>query len=378
MRHVVVLVPGFFGFEHVAEIPYFTQADELLHAAFAQYAPQIHLRVMTAAIPPTASLESRAVALRAFLHTSTLGYEQIHLVGHSSGGLDLRAFLEGCPTGDSDYGEILERVASAITVATPHWGTPLASLATGMGAQRVLKLASVLTAFALHRGRRTAGTLLRLGKVIARLDNLVGLKGTVLDRLYDELLTRAPRDYVAGVRDHVREVGRDTGLIRQLRPAACAARNLNARLPEGLHFGCVVTRANPPSWPTIRAIGRDPYAQANHVLYRTLYKLAGRTQGQILGEPDWGARAEFQAVFGCQPEVGDNDGIVPTLSQLWGPLICAVRGDHLDVMGYFEGELGDSWHIDWMASASGFTQPGYCKMWWCIAAFMLGIEERRS
>jgi hypothetical protein len=54
-----------------------------------------------------------------------------------------------------------------------------------------------------------------------------------------------------------------------------------------------------------------------------------------------------------------NDGIVPTLSMLWGELLWAGEADHLDVLGHFHDDQKPRLHMDWVTSGSRFTRQRF-------------------
>jgi triacylglycerol lipase len=69
--------------------------------------------------------------------------------------------------------------------------------------------------------------------------------------------------------------------------------------------------------------------------------------------------------FGRPPGARANDGVVPIRSQIWGKLVWAGRGDHLDVLGHFRDDSpapagaareldGNQPHVDWLYSGSAF------------------------
>jgi hypothetical protein len=67
-----------------------------------------------------------------------------------------------------------------------------------------------------------------------------------------------------------------------------------------------------------------------------------------------------------------NDGIVPTLSMLWGKLLFAAEADHLDVLGHFPDDVRPARHVDWLMSGSQFTRRRFDELMDAIAAFQLG------
>jgi hypothetical protein len=76
--------------------------------------------------------------------------------------------------------------------------------------------------------------------------------------------------------------------------------------------------------------------------------------------------------LGRTPALGDNDGIVPLRSQLWGRVVWAGVADHLDVLGHYTGTPGaDPAHRDWLVSGSGFSDRQFAALCDAIASGML-------
>ena len=76
------------------------------------------------------------------------------------------------------------------------------------------------------------------------------------------------------------------------------------------------------------------------------------------------------------PSPGENDGIVPTLSQAFGPVIHAAVADHLDVLGHFRDAAHDPPHVDWLVSGSGFDRRRFEALWADVAYFVAGEALR--
>ncbi len=77
-------------------------------------------------VPPVADVPTRANALAQKIHAA-FPSGPIHIVAHSMAGLDSRFLLSNNLLGLADPG----RVASLSTIATPHWGSPIADLLVG-------------------------------------------------------------------------------------------------------------------------------------------------------------------------------------------------------------------------------------------------------
>src|SRR5207244_5875944 len=85
-RHHLYLVPGFFGFTNLGELKYFAHVLEFLRARSLGVRADMHV-VRT---HPTASLPQRAARVVETI-AETMGREgAVHVIGHSSGGLDAR------------------------------------------------------------------------------------------------------------------------------------------------------------------------------------------------------------------------------------------------------------------------------------------------
>ena len=88
MLHHVYLTPGMFGFARLASFDYFAHVAHGLERRFKAAGHQVNLQVVD--VSPTASIRRRAAKL-AEVVGKTAGTEgPIHLLGHSTGGLDAR------------------------------------------------------------------------------------------------------------------------------------------------------------------------------------------------------------------------------------------------------------------------------------------------
>ena len=138
MIHAVALVPGFLGFDHLAERTYF--ADRFiagLQAALESRRPE-----HTFVVAPTSTLPIDSLAKRQGRLAADLGkIEEFlgspadlawHLVGHSTGGLDAALFTRDIGLVEQGGRSIFggdrppnERVRSVTTIAAPLYGTCL-------------------------------------------------------------------------------------------------------------------------------------------------------------------------------------------------------------------------------------------------------------
>jgi hypothetical protein len=142
-------------------------------------------RIVRCRTQPTASIPRRVQVLREqVVRRGGLQADELHFVGHSTGGLDVRMLLT--PGVKIARGDVEERIArrtrSATSVATPHHGTPLANhFLTLQGQMLLLVLSGLATS---GPGRGTVLAAARAIAVAARLDDwLRGSGGRTADWL---------------------------------------------------------------------------------------------------------------------------------------------------------------------------------------------------
>jgi triacylglycerol esterase/lipase EstA (alpha/beta hydrolase family) len=368
----VYLVPGFFGFANLGELKYFGHVRQFLIQESARRRSDIAVHVVK--LPPTASLPLRTARLaEKIAKTARIGREPVHLIGHSSGGLDCRLLVSPrvvLPT-RLNVERIAAAVASIVSVATPHYGTPIASFFTGLLGQRLLQTLSLSTIYLLRFGRLPIAALLQLGGIFARLDNLA-----VNSALLDELFRRLLADFGVGRRRSVRrlleEVAADQALMLQLTPEAMDVFNAATSMRPGIRYGSVVTRARPPGMRAALDAGLDPSAQTSRAIYNTIYRLAAATpaaRSRRLTIQQ--AQALRRAYRGRIPRLTANDGVVPTQSQVWGNVLHAARADHLDIVGHFRDEARRPPHFDWLTTGSGFSRERFERVWTEVLDFLL-------
>jgi hypothetical protein len=90
--------------------------------------------------------------------------------------------------------------------------------------------------------------------------------------------------------------------------------------------------------------------------------------------------ALLSRVFAGALPLDANDGVVPLRSQLWGRLVWAGFGDHLDVLGHYYDKREPSTidaehrHRDWLTSGSDFGDADLTALMDAVAAGMLGAS----
>jgi triacylglycerol lipase len=114
----IVLAHGMGGFDHLGPLEYFLGVADALRAQGET--------VYTTQVPPFQSSAVRGEELAKQLDTilEETGACKVNLIAHSQGGLDARYVI-----GSLGYGE---RIASVITVSTPHRGSKVADVVLGL------------------------------------------------------------------------------------------------------------------------------------------------------------------------------------------------------------------------------------------------------
>lgn len=376
MLHVY-LVPGFFGFANLGDLTYFGHVRTYLAQVLASHGLTAEIHAVKTF--PTASLERRtARLLETIADTTGPSAANIHLVGHSTGGLDARLLVS--PNVHLPSSVVAEpwaaRVRSIVTVATPHHGTPIASFFQSVPGARLLQLLSLATIHTIRLGGIPVAALLKLGAIFAKLDDLLLLNSTVLDQLFAQLLGDFSEDRRESIRQFFDEVASDQSLIPQLAPNTMKEFNLRVPPRPGVAHASVLTCARRPGIGSTLAAGLDPAAHATHTVYNALHRIAAGMKDEDVPPLDDVARAAIVKVFGEVLGADENDGIVPTRSQVFGEVLQAVRADHHDVIGHFHDPVHDPPHYDWLATGTQFQRSHFEAVWLQVADFIAKTEKQ--
>ena len=372
LRHHVVLVPGFFGFSALGRLEYFRGVRPVLEEWFRSHGHVVTLHQVPTL--PSASLRQRAArVLDTLAVVANEDDGPIHIVGHSTGGLDARLAIAPTASLPSEHKFTAhERLRTLITIATPHYGTPLAAVVGGAMGKPLLGLIAAVAAAGLRRGEVPLTMALKLGRIWTRLDDYVGLRNTIMDQLYEDVLDDFSSVTRLQLIDMARDVAVDQSLIFQLTAAGCDLLNAGTGDPDGVRYGCVVTRAPRPSLRGVLSHGTNLYAQYMHLLFGAVYSLIARTSSEYSAEPTEAQLQALRAAFGESLEPTDNDGVVPSFSQIWGDVVHAASADHLDVVGHFTPSQGMPGRLDIFASASEFHEPQFVSLWDDVARYVSG------
>ncbi len=363
---LVFLVPGFFGFTSVGSVSYFEDVEQALGRALQQRG--VEARVVRCRTQPTASIPRRAAALRReVIRHGGHRARELHFVGHSTGGLDVRLLLTPGlrTTGDESDERIVHLTRTATSVATPHHGTPLANHFVTIQGQTLLMVLSALATSGQGRGIILATA--KAIALIARLDDWLGRTEGPLDRIAEGLLQRIRFDRRDPVWRYLGEIERDQGAVLQLTPEGIDLFDAAVSDRPGIDYGCVVSGVPTPREELKLQELLDPEYVALRALFRLLHGLTAWPHARYpYPKVPAATQALLDRELGFEVTPQTNDGIVPTLSQLHGRVLHVARADHLDVVGHYT--LAGGRTADWLPSGAGFTPEAFEATWEAVAA----------
>jgi triacylglycerol lipase len=371
--HRIYLIPGMFGFARLAGFDYFAHVERALAARFEQAGIPCHVQVVPT--PPTASIRRRARDAADVIARDCAGDDgPIHLVGHSTGGLDARLLMSPGSALElrEDHLFWRPRVRSVVTMNTPHFGTPLAGFFTTVSGTRLLYALSLLTVTTLSVGGPplTAASALLAG--LGRIDQTFGLDVHLLDRTSELLLRVLGEEGRGEVRDWLEGIKQDQGGVLQLSAESMDMFTAAVQDAPGVRYGCVATSSPPPAARRVLTTVRSPFAALSTTIYTTLYAFAARPHPHYpYPAPSAANAATLAAGLGRPPGDRLNDGVVPTLSMLWGELLWCAPGDHLDVVGHFHDDVHPAVHSDWLTCGAGFTRRRFADAMDAIGRFLM-------
>jgi hypothetical protein len=367
-RHHIVLVPGLFGFARLGGFDYFTHVEEALASRFLERGADCEFVLVSS--PPTGSIVHRTqVLMDAIQKACSDDAGAIHLVGHSTGGLDVR--LLASPTTWPDLPEWFDRVRTVTSISTPHYGTPLAYFFTTMAGTRLLEALSLLTYMTLQAGGPPLTALTPLIASISRIDEALGIESKILEKTIELLLSFLGEEGQTEVREWFDGIRSDQGAIIQLTPESMDIFNAGVEDNPNVRYGSVVTRMPPPGPVRLLKNLRSPINALSAAVFSTLYVGAGRTS-KVYPPPGPApeVREYLEQKLGHEIDNTLNDGLVPTTSMIWGDVLWAGTADHLDVLGHFHGDR-DSSHTDWLVSGAGFREDDFDQVMDALAEFQL-------
>jgi hypothetical protein len=334
-RNVVLLLPGFFGFNRVSLFSYFVDRVSASLRGALDFREGSPTPVVSLSAPPAGDLVERQRALLAQLHwlDQKLGADtRLHLVAHSAGGVD--AYLLTCqramiPEGFSPQDDRLRRrIQSVTTVATPFFGTGLTTAAIAKFAvhprhnlasvRGLLKLASELTSgraldpILLQRAASVAVALPDAARFCFQLLAHRGLISALTPDRMAELMTGNRRIIPAKITNFVTVVPKD-------------------RLVHAAPFFADLWALTADSAASAQADSMAPRPPGAAV--RGAIELLDKSAAAVVGSPG----APLPAF-----DLRASDGVVNSAYQLaepWDPATLGgiVVADHADVLGYYDG-----------------------------------------
>ena len=370
--HHVLLVPGFFGFGKFGELSYFSGVREAIESSFES----LGLAVTVTEVPslPMSSIRYRAaLVLETLAAVASKAEGPIHLIGHSTGGLDARLAI--APTASLPSKVVFEaydRVKTLVTVCTPHYGTPVATYFTRPMGRFLIRTLGRYLIFMLERGQMPLKLLLRLGYLVVRARDPFRKRRSAFDELYDKLLSDLSESRMVELATFLKAVVKDQSLLFQLTPAGCDLLNACTADPK-IAYASVVACSTPPSFRNAWRSLRDLYAQLMFPVYAFLYRTARRDElgAPPLSPPQISQLAEGESRL---PVRADSDGLVPTLSQVWGRVLYFAHADHLDVVGQYGLSSQAAATGDWIPSYSAFGPEQFLELWRRVTYFIAGVE----
>ncbi|HXZ81213.1 MAG TPA: hypothetical protein VEG30_14895 [Terriglobales bacterium] len=437
----IILVPGFGAFDALGQVQYYSGITTLFrHWREQQKRSPVVLHYFDNL--PTAAVSTRASRLRAYIakrmaRGEILDDDSIVLVGHSTGGLDIRRLIcdlhsprpeplyvdGGESVSDEHIRHCLKRV---VFLSVPHWGTNIADWVCshpGWRAVIIAKLRAAVTGSQLYlldqiesgitgcaASLTNAEIFLALQDALTEANQNYGKPGPT--RTADALeaaseltfyfrqmstdfhvindLTSQPHEPTTKSPAHFDDKERETELelwddpqIRVLSFATVGGRPFC--FPAGVPAP-VWELANPFSYPEF---ARDLKLSAKTDLaYRLVYRACA-------GGPFRWPRLAGKISLMLDPtpplplQIWDNDGIVNTASMLWprGEIVL-VPGDHLDIVGHYQlikalpHQHGGSgyqparmyWAYDTLQSTPRFNSTLFNKVWTEIFNFSTNVK----
>lgn len=374
----IVLVPGFFGFGRLGDISYFAGVGALLQQALSRAG--FEARVTEVVTSPTASIRKRAARVLEALVAASASPGDLHVIGHSTGGLDARlaiAATASLPTSAELADSARQRLRSVVSVSCPHYGTNVSTYFTRPFGRALFRWGARYLAFMLERGRLPLKVFVRLGHAVVRLWDPWRRRRGTFDQLYERLLNDISDERRLELVQFLRQIAEEQALLFQLTPAGCDLLNA-CTLDPPVAYGSVVSCAAQPRFRTLLRSVTNLYAQLMFPVFWLLHCLSREKTAALRAELSDSQLAIVDAQLGHAAGRLDSDGVVPVLSQVWGSVLHVAHADHLDVVGQYGAQAEEAWGGDWLPSASGFDAAAFERLWSDVAAFIAAQSTLRD
>ena len=391
MPHYIFLSPGMFGFTRLASFGYFSHVQRALEARFRNAGLAVEMQVSD--VLPTASVRRRALRLAELVERTATGDGPIHLLGHSTGGLDARLVASpGAQLSKSaETARWLPRLRSVTTMNTPHYGTPLASFFATAKGQQALYALSAFTVVGLSLGQRPLAVAKVLMSMIGRTDDALGFSLPALDRSVASVLGLVDDARSPAVRNYLKAIREDQGAMLQLSPEAMDLVVAGFEDRPGVCYQSTASMSPAASYKTwLRTLGH-PVHSLSLSLFTALHAITAshdqrypcaRLPADVAPGTLDTTEATLARSLGKSPGLQDSDGCVPIRSQIWGTLVWSGFGDHLDVLGHYRDDTPERQielrHHDWLTSGSQFNDASFESLMDAIATGMLDSAQSKG
>lgn len=359
----IVLVPGFAGFDALGQVHYYAGTSSIYQDWLAeqpQPGPGRRSVLHYFDSLPSGAVATRSARLHAYLAKRIARNEfqqddQIVLVGHSTGGLDIRHLLMDLATPDEvpvngkmgeaipvDNQKLLKMITRVVFLSTPHYGS---NIADDWLTRTWLVRALLRTGLLLFYGslRVPSGLLSRVLGPRPSLDAWYAIQDALLEAhdmgIDDPIKSADAREASAQISLWIKQMAYDFSVLTDL------GTEQNARKAEQDWPRSVLTRSYatvspvPPAWSWrswLRGRQSDDAAPSVDLIYRLVHLMTGRGKFR--------ERMPIAEDWFVDPGVSvgpldhtASDGIVNTASMFWkhGGDTKLVLADHGDIIGHF-------------------------------------------
>jgi triacylglycerol lipase len=416
-RSHIVLLPGFAGFDMLGQLEYYAGVTQQFKDWQAGHGDAV-LHYFDSF--PTAAVATRAMRLRNYLAKRMLRGEfakedRITLVGHSTGGLDIRRLIwdlaKDCESGAErirysfdgvpktskwkiDPRQMLKMIDHVVFLSVPQWGTNLADAVKEHDLLRKMVVDGLCTAV--------------VGSQVPLLDTLEDSVATciaehgepdVVFAIRDSLSEATPVCGGKGMRGAaaqeaasqlwlwLRHMASDFDAINDLTPWRRSAGDDHERASPA-HFGFKTRDKERAIWTRYRTqtksfatISPRPEQSGTDFAYRICHSACASGAFHYPGPGDVPEPKEAVGTRKGPIQISDsdNDGIVNTASMFWpnGADTVLVEGDHMDIVGHYHPvpapkDTGRKYQAyDLLMSESGFDDSRFAGVWNEIFEFAL-------
>lgn len=362
----MVLVPGFLGFSRFGGFYYF--AERVIAALRGALEERLGypVQVVPCMSHPTEGLEPRQRRLVKYLddfcNKTLVGVRRIHLVGHSSGGVDVQFLTCTKPFGRQAWSRqantVRRKITSVVTISAPHYGTCLADSWLGYWAENPFS---------------------RLVPIV------FGIKlGCHLLRLVPKELPAIQRfQLVQDMIVFLTAVAFHRNLIADLRPSNMEMLRSKFCAESGISLTCFVTgtqlRMNRKRFSDTFFTDMYNLTKGDGQISPAMVQSRLMLQTLIKHRPDLVIRSPDSPMTG-NIEYGLNDGIINSVRQVVDPNNSSQVGgfvvaDHADVIGHYDRQdsliEGAPYDAGVFRSGAGFGDDEFFKLYQHVAKAIL-------